>query len=273
MISAITVMGLVGTYVFANNNDKDNHEVELSQYQSEIGLVSKISGEVIKVNENINEEGTYYTLIIRTQEQREYIISIGDETVFIKGWDIIDINNVKEGIEIEIYFKGEEIIVGPMILDLNKDDLKSLENDEYMYINILEDNPLIVNASAIVINTNESLTNVHVDVFNNDLISSDFKLRLAIHEDTIIVDRNNKAYEECLENKKLAVIYGASTRARIATPIGHNKVIVLGEAGDENEAAQHPNNLLDLVITNDDNNKCDVEGKVESVRVVEHSDM
>jgi hypothetical protein len=70
--------------------------------------------------------------------------------------------------------------------------------------------------------------NIKVDLFDQDLISADRSLKLNISEETEIITQDGKTFTGELANRKLAVIYGASTKS-IPAQTTPEKVVVLFE--------------------------------------------
>ncbi|WP_069998333.1 copper amine oxidase N-terminal domain-containing protein [Cellulosilyticum sp. I15G10I2] len=86
--------------------------------------------------------------------------------------------------------------------------------------------PAQYNAEVVVVGTPEQT--IKVDVFDKDLVSADGLLKLNISKDTEIISHDGKPFEGELASRKLAVLYGISTKSLPAqtTP---SKVIVLFE--------------------------------------------
>lgn len=278
ILPAVAIMSLGANFVFANNNTETNQETEVSGYQLErVGLVSRITGEVTEINEYKNDEVTTYSLIIKGEDSKSHTIFIEEDTVFVKDGNLIDIESIEKDMNITVHYMGSGIISGPMILDLNEQDLKDLENFEDIDINILEEGTTRFFASAIVVNNEESISSVHVDVFNKELISSDLSLRLVIDEDTVIMDKNGETYEGTLENKKLAVIYGVATKSMPSIPL-NPKVIVLGEVEGlydifEKEEVKQPINMVDFLPPFARGNRNNYENYNEDAILVENVDV
>jgi hypothetical protein len=66
---------------------------------------------------------------------------------------------------------------------------------------------------AIVMAINIPYQNVKVDYFNNELVSSDNKLKLNIAPYTRIVLENGQAFSRNPANRNLIVVYGATTKS------------------------------------------------------------
>ncbi len=70
--------------------------------------------------------------------------------------------------------------------------------------------------------------NVEVDYFNKELVNSDNTLKLNISDETKVLLQNGEEYKGKLEDKKLVVFYGASTKS-IPAQTNPDKVVVLME--------------------------------------------
>jgi hypothetical protein len=79
---------------------------------------------------------------------------------------------------------------------------------------------------AIVMAINTQYENVKVDYFNNQLTSSDNRLRLNISPNTDIVLENGQAFNRNPANRNLIVIYGPTTRS-IPAQTSPYKIIVI----------------------------------------------
>lgn len=88
------------------------------------------------------------------------------------------------------------------------------------------------NAEVLVVE--EEGRNVKVDVFDENLVSSDNMLKLNMSEDTEVVLQDGTAFDEDLAGRKLVVIYGASTKS-IPAQTTPEKVIVLFENEEDKE--------------------------------------
>jgi hypothetical protein len=79
---------------------------------------------------------------------------------------------------------------------------------------------------AIVMARNTPYENVKVDYFNNQLVSSDNKLKLNIAPYTPVVLENAQAFTNNPANRNLIVIYGATTKSIPAQTTPY-KIIVM----------------------------------------------
>lgn len=86
--------------------------------------------------------------------------------------------------------------------------------------------PAQYNAEVVAVNSKDQ--NIKVDMFDKDLISSDKTLKLNISEKTDIILQDGKPFDGELANRKLVVIYGASTRS-IPAQTTPEKIVVLFE--------------------------------------------
>jgi hypothetical protein len=91
-------------------------------------------------------------------------------------------------------------------------------------------------ADVIAINLPDSKT-VKVDIFDKDLVSADGQLKLTLGDKTDIMLQNGEKFDGELANRRLAVVYGASTRS-IPAQTTPDKVVVLYET------AVHPSYQL-----------------------------
>lgn len=79
---------------------------------------------------------------------------------------------------------------------------------------------------AIVMAIDSQYQNVKVDYFNNQLVSSDNELKLNLAPYTQIVLENGQAFNRYPSNRKLIVLYGATTRSIPAQTTPY-KIIVM----------------------------------------------
>lgn len=87
--------------------------------------------------------------------------------------------------------------------------------------------------AEIIVVEKEGL-NVKLDMFNEDLISSDNSLKLNISDDTKILLQDGTVFKNDLKNRNLIVVYGVSTRS-IPAQTSPSKVIVLFEDKEQVE--------------------------------------
>lgn len=92
---------------------------------------------------------------------------------------------------------------------------------------------------------------VKIDIFDEDLLSSDKMLKLNISDETMIVTRDGKSYTGSLANQKLAVMYDIVT-ASIPGQTNPSKVIVLSQtsADDQNQGPFANIENMDLLVEN-----------------------
>jgi hypothetical protein len=86
--------------------------------------------------------------------------------------------------------------------------------------------PAQYNAEVIVVDNKDY--NVKVDLFDENLLSSDQFLKLNISDETEIILQDGTAFKGVLANRKLIVLYGASTKS-IPAQTTPDKIIVLSQ--------------------------------------------
>lgn len=238
LIPLVASIGIGGTTLFANYANRNNEEPgSVAELQQESrSLVSTVTGEVKQIETLTNDEGNFYSIFMETHEGTQYYVNILDNTVFIKGDQLISLEDIEEGMEITAHYMGEGIVPLILIFDEDGNEVPA---------------PGSIGASAIVVNDEDSLINVHVDVFDNDLVSSNNDLMLHVDEDTVVLDTNGNSYEGSLENKELAVIYLASSMSIPAIPIMPT-IIVIGDVDSpydvlEESTEQQPISMVDLL--------------------------
>ncbi|MGY0373176.1 hypothetical protein [Clostridium sp. JNZ J1-5] len=80
--------------------------------------------------------------------------------------------------------------------------------------------------NAIVMAEDELYQNVKVDYFNNELVSSDYTLKLNIAPSTQIILENDQTFTKNPANRNLIVVYGATTKSIPAQTTPY-KIIVM----------------------------------------------
>lgn len=80
--------------------------------------------------------------------------------------------------------------------------------------------------NAIVMAEDELYQNVKVDYFNNELVSSDYTLKLNIASSTQIILENDQIFTGNLANRNLIVVYGSTTKSIPAQTTPY-KIIVM----------------------------------------------
>ncbi len=108
--------------------------------------------------------------------------------------------------------------------------------------------PAQYNAEVVVVDNKDQ--NVKVDIFDENLLSSDQLLKLNISDATEIILQDGTAFKGELANRKLSVIYSVTTRS-IPAQTTPDKIVVLSEK----EAAppeQYPGDVsaMDIVVNN-----------------------
>lgn len=111
------------------------------------------------------------------------------------------------------------------------------------------------NVEVLVVENEEE--NVKVDIFDENLVSSDNTLKLNISDDTEIILQDGKAFDGELVNRKLVVTYGASTKS-IPAQTTPSKIVVLFEKAEhpiyeltEEEKQQFTNELQEMAANAD----------------------
>lgn len=183
--------------------------------------------------------------------------------------EIKTINKTKDGASILIENKDnkENQLIGHINKDVkiynNKtqelikvEDLKAGQNIEMFYSSVT---PVALSLpgqlTPEIIVVKESDVNAKVDLFNNDLVSSDNVLKLNIDkENTKIVDtKGNKVDESQLKGSKLLVFFGATTRS-IPAQTAPEKIIVLEKFEDMK--------LVNFDIVTINNKTVELDGKI-----------
>ena len=85
-------------------------------------------------------------------------------------------------------------------------------------------------AEVVVVESEDQ--NAKFDIFNEDLISTDKSLKLNISNDTEIILQDGTVFEGELTNRKIVVVYGASTKS-IPAQTTPDKIVVLLEKAEE----------------------------------------
>lgn len=105
---------------------------------------------------------------------------------------------------------------------------------------------------------------VKVDIFNEELVSSDNNLKLNISDQTEVVTRDGKKFKGTLANQKLVIIYDVTTRS-IPAQTNPIKVIVLDEKASEDEDKVEIGDLTKMDIVVD-------EKKLETQKAYQNED-
>lgn len=91
--------------------------------------------------------------------------------------------------------------------------------------------------------------NMKVDVFDEEMVSSDNELKLNINDDTPVVLKDGTSFYGDLANRNLVVLYGPSTRS-IPAQTSPFKVIVLPEKEDE-QILELDVSKMDIVVNSE----------------------
>ncbi|MDR1531688.1 MAG: copper amine oxidase N-terminal domain-containing protein [Clostridiales bacterium] len=157
-----------------------------AEYFSKTGIVNEISN----YDETGNSGGSYIGIVGEGDEITRFVVT--PDTVFI-GED-----ELASGVEITgfYYAKGPAVLIYP---------------PQYF---------------AAVIAVSEEGRTVKADLFDDSLVSADGWLKLNIADTTEILTHDGQPYDGSLANKRLAVVYGPSTRS-VPAQTTPEKVIVL----------------------------------------------
>lgn len=198
-------------------NETDEKEVINEEMKEESTYITH-SG---KINE-VLEDGKNFSITVNEKEmlnetsepQRGAInFNISEEVVVMsnKTQEFIDMDKLVEGSVVEVIYRKDE----PMTRSL-----PPMTNPEVV---ILKD----------ATEEEEKITS-KIDIFDEDLLSSDNSLKINITEDTLIVDKDeNELDEKDIYNKELLVSYGPAVTMSIPAQSNAVKIVVLDE---ENEA-------------------------------------
>lgn len=224
--------------------DLDNNHIE----DDRLLLFTTFRGTVAQILEpTTNEDGeNVYTLVLESEESGTAYVYLTENDVIIKGLALVEdtklvsIGDISVGDKLVLHFEASR----PSLL---------------IYPQRISD------VSTVFIVGDEHPVNIHVDVYvytsfmENQIVSLDDLFRLpktteniTAEDNILVVDRNNEVFEGSLENKKLAVIYGITTRERIPMLL-NSKVIVLGEAEDVagfedlNEDGQQEKQIINML--------------------------
>jgi hypothetical protein len=97
--------------------------------------------------------------------------------------------------------------------------------------------PMQLSAEVVVV-ADDKNQNVKVEVFDKGLVSADNMLKLNISDDTEIVSQDGKPYKGKLENRKLVVTYGISTKSIPAQTTPTKIVVLNGGVVKDNDKAK-----------------------------------
>lgn len=216
-ITGLLAVGLLTTSasaVFANISDnmKDDDlldiipisaplDVDLSEEEvmEHLKMVGSVTGKVIEIRDFIPEEGSKFVSLADEEGQIVANVVVTEDTYILNDAEMV------LGDRVTAYYDANK----PMIL---------------IY-------PPQFRAEVLVVENEDE--NVKVDVFNDDLVSSDNMLKLNISDETKIVLEDGTDFEGKLTNRRLVVIYGVSTRSIPAQTVP-DKIIVMFEK------AEHP---------------------------------
>ncbi|MDF2520739.1 MAG: copper amine oxidase domain protein, partial [Clostridia bacterium] len=173
------------------------------------------TGKVKEIRDREGVEGSKFVLV-ESSEGTEANIIISKDTYVLSNAEIA------EGAVITGYFNAN----APMIM---------------IY-------PAQYNAEVVVVDKENQ--NVKVDIFDENLVSSDNFLKLNISDATEIVLPDGTAYEGELANKKLVVLYGISTRSIPAQTTPDKVVVLLDKETVPTVQIQGDVSAMDIVVNN-----------------------
>ncbi len=201
-ILSFTLVVFSGGGVFASDSKEinakdDNAAKELTPISEEKqSQFHAFTGEIKEIRERQKETDMYYLSVKNSANQPVTIVITKDTFLLGDG-------EIEEGSIITSYYDRD----APMLM---------------IY-------PPQYSAEVVVIeDKNEKMETIKVDLFDENLVSSDQSLKLHLSDETKIILKNGEVFEGDVRNRNLAVIYHVSTRSIPAqtTPI---KIIVLSE--------------------------------------------
>lgn len=113
---------------------------------------------------------------------------------------------------------------------------------------------------VVVEGSEETVENIKVDFFDENLVSQDQSLKLNPSEETEVILKNGETFTGDLKNKNLAVIYDVSTRS-IPAITNPTKIIVLAEAEahqKQGEKKEEKQGEIEILPTNSDISKMEI---------------
>jgi hypothetical protein len=197
---ALLICSVLSTGVLAGNTEDPN--------PIEVGIPTLINApEPINAPLPIEESHDYFTSFggiiqeITQQNDQTYLKTISDtglEGYIVISSDTYVVGEIEVGVKVTGYYEKN----APMIM---------IYPPHYFVEAVVVESPL---------------QNVVVDIFDEELVNSDYTLKLNVSEDTEIITQDGIAYEGSLANRKLVVFYDVTTRSIPAqtTPI---KIVVL----------------------------------------------
>lgn len=179
-----------------------NSEVEPIMAEEELPNYIEFRGKVSKIDK---EDGRFSILAENDLENAmdKLVAHISKDVVLLdeESMDLIDMEDLKEGMEVSIYYDKETI----MLLSY----------------------PAQLSPDVVIARSQDKPVNIKIDRFDQDLTSEDNGLKLNINEDVELVDlKGNKIGKEDLANKDLIVFYTNSTRS-IPAQTSPQKVIAI----------------------------------------------
>jgi len=227
-----TILSMATLTVFAEsakdlpvaNNLKESEEIMLISDKEDIGPEFKFgsfTGKVVEINDFTPVEGAKI-IALEDEEGMPINMIISKDTYVVNNDEII------VGATVTGYFNAN----APMIL---------------IY-------PPQYNPEVVVVQNQDY--QVKVDIFSQELVSSDNMLKLNISEDTKIIRQDGEAFKGELAGEKLVVIYTISTKSIPAqtTPL---KVVVLdqdkieepGDMEDTEDTPLYDIEIMDIIVS------------------------
>lgn len=162
----------------------------------------KYEGKITQINQN---EKSFFIEVMENEDEpyNGKIFHITEDVILLndKTRDFINKEGLEEGMKVTGYY--------------HKDTIMTMSAPPHLTPNI------------IVVNENEEPISIHVSKFNEDLISTDNKLKILSSEDTIIINEDgDKVEKEDIKNRDLIVFYTISTKS-IPAQTTPEKIIVI----------------------------------------------
>lgn len=203
-VLSVTVLTLSSATAFAANAE----EVKPINYAGQVVNIMPINSKPIN-----ERQANYYSFTGTVKEITDHSRVEGTKYVLVENEEGQIANLV---VSKDTYIlDGEEIEVGSVITGFYDANAPML----MIY-------PPQYNTEVVVVNNKD--TNIKVDRFDENLVSADNGLKLKISDKTEIVLQDGTDFEGKLENRKLVVLYGPSTRS-IPAQTTPDKVVVLFE--------------------------------------------
>lgn len=167
--------------------------IELSE--SVYSYYSSFTGTVKEIRDFEGVKGARFVLLENEDGQQANLI-VSEDTYYIND------NKITLGAEVTGYYETD----APMLM---------------IY-------PAQYNAKIVSVDLQDEKVNIKADLFDQDLLSRDQSLKLNIAEDTKIITQEGEAFEGELQNRKLIVFYGATTKS-LPAQTSPSKIVVMNE--------------------------------------------